>query len=293
MYRSAVATAKLIRPLLKRHFPDVKFSVTSSGGSVNIRWTDFPVDAAVCAIVDQYKSVSYDASGEILSGGNLFIFASGEWSPEMRAKLEAELPESVQRGDYEYLRHLQEIADKKYLETLGMHSPNGFRSRYMIENYMAVMDLPKCESHEIGSYTVQRIDGGYNLEYRGHRFYYADAETMIQNVYDGIHEIVEPILTPEQQKVVAEQESAVEDVQPAKTAEIISFAERKAKKIGDNLTPVDRLMMTQLSEYLSPKEMAQLIAAGTTIASLYSALADALESGLALADRSGDWVKRE
>lgn len=293
MYRSAVNTAKVIRPILKQQFPDVKFSVTSSGGSVNIRWTDFPVDAAVRAIVDQYNSVSYDASGEILSGGNLFIFASNEWSPEIRSEFEKEMPEGVQRGDYEYLRSLQEIADKKYLETLGMHSPNGFRARYMIENYMAVMNLPKCESREIGSYTVERIDGGYNLEYRGHHFHYTDAKTMIQDIYDGVYENVETILTPDQQKAVAEQESPVDVDQPTKTAEVISFAERKAKKIGDNLTPVERLMMTQLSEYLSPGEMAQLIAAGATIASLYSALADALESGRALADRSGDWVKRE
>lgn len=294
MYTSAVATAKVIRPILKQQFPGVKFSVNAKGGSVNIHWTDFPSDAAVRAIVDQYQDVSRDNySGEILSGGNLFIFAGNEFSAEMRAELEAELPEGVQRDHYEYWRYMQEIADKKYLETLGLQSSNGRRARDMIERYFLVEHLKKDESLEIGSYSVQRIDGGYDLEYLGHRFCYADAKKMIQDIYDGMHNDVEPILTPEQQRAIAEQEDALDVDQPAKTAEVISFAERKAKKIGDNLTPVDRLMMVQLADYLSPEEMAKLIAAGQTVSNLYSALADALESGRALADRSGDWVKRE
>lgn len=58
--RGGVFAAKNIRKLLKRTFPGVKFAVTSSYSTVNVRWTDGPEGAAVRATVDCFKEGSFD-----------------------------------------------------------------------------------------------------------------------------------------------------------------------------------------------------------------------------------------
>jgi hypothetical protein len=60
----AAATAAAIRIRLKREFPGIKFSVTSSnfsmGNSVDIHWTDGPRSKDVDSIVDQYQYGHFD-----------------------------------------------------------------------------------------------------------------------------------------------------------------------------------------------------------------------------------------
>lgn len=66
--------AKQLRDDLKAAFPGTKFWVTSKG-SINVSWIDGPTTRAVEAIADQYENVSRcEYSGEILSGGNTFVF---------------------------------------------------------------------------------------------------------------------------------------------------------------------------------------------------------------------------
>jgi hypothetical protein len=65
----AALTAKVIRQELKKVFPGVKFSVTSSifsgGDSVHIRWTDGPESKLVDRITKKYQSFSgMDYSGD-------------------------------------------------------------------------------------------------------------------------------------------------------------------------------------------------------------------------------------
>lgn len=61
---SLTAAAKNIRIELKRAFPKVKFSVTTSrfsmGNSIDVRWTDGPNSGQVDAIVNRYKGGSFD-----------------------------------------------------------------------------------------------------------------------------------------------------------------------------------------------------------------------------------------
>jgi len=56
--------AKEIRKLLKRHFPNTRFSVTSKGYSmgdnVRVSWTDGPTDADVTALISRYEYGSFD-----------------------------------------------------------------------------------------------------------------------------------------------------------------------------------------------------------------------------------------
>lgn len=86
-YRTAAETAREIRRALKQCFPGVKFSVRSSTGAVNVRWTDGPTQAAVDAVVQRFAQVRRDHEGEILCGGNLFVFTTRETSPELQARV--------------------------------------------------------------------------------------------------------------------------------------------------------------------------------------------------------------
>ena len=70
---------------LKAKFKGVKFSVRSGSGSINVSWTDFPTVEAVQEIANKYESVRYDEyTGEILCGGNTFVFTNNSWSDEMK-----------------------------------------------------------------------------------------------------------------------------------------------------------------------------------------------------------------
>ena len=75
-YTSAVDTAKTIRKDLKTIFPSIKFWVTSKN-SINVSWVDGPTKESVDAAVMRFRSVSYcEASGEVLSGGNTYVFTN-------------------------------------------------------------------------------------------------------------------------------------------------------------------------------------------------------------------------
>jgi hypothetical protein len=76
--------AKEIRQTLKKQFPLTKFSVRSKpysmGSSINVSWLDGPTKKEIEAIAQIKKQVSYDSCGEILSGGNQFVFCDRDYS---------------------------------------------------------------------------------------------------------------------------------------------------------------------------------------------------------------------
>ncbi|AJA41504.1 hypothetical protein AXJ14_gp185 [Geobacillus virus E3] len=122
-----VQVAKQIRKELKEKFPFVKFSVRSSrysgGSSVHVSWTDFPTQETVEKIVNKYKQVRYDEyTGEILSGGNLFVIAQNKWSDELRNKIETEMKnnysESYLSDPFGKMKAFNETAEKLYNEFL-------------------------------------------------------------------------------------------------------------------------------------------------------------------------------
>ena len=77
---------------LKAKFKGVKFSVRSGSGSINVSWTDFPTVEAVQEIANKYESVRYDEyTGEILCGGNTFVFTENSWSDEMKKSIKENL----------------------------------------------------------------------------------------------------------------------------------------------------------------------------------------------------------
>ncbi|MFD1428477.1 LPD29 domain-containing protein [Kroppenstedtia sanguinis] len=110
--------AKEIRKELKQRFPGVKFSVRSSrSGSITVSWSDFPTQERVEAVTGKYEEISRcEVTGEILSGGNLFVSASNEWTEGVRAEIESEMPEGIQRGDFEYWPAFHQVAERIYQE---------------------------------------------------------------------------------------------------------------------------------------------------------------------------------
>lgn len=94
-YISPKEIAIQIREELKEAFPRIKFSVTSEArGSVRVKWTDGPTPKAVEAITGKHGNVDRcDASGEILSGGNVFVNTSRDISPKAIARVDDHLCE--------------------------------------------------------------------------------------------------------------------------------------------------------------------------------------------------------
>ena len=102
------AAAKNCRILLKRAFPDTKFSVTvnrySGGSSMNVQWTDGPGSPAVSAIADRFSDGDFSGMDDSytyrrgpwtdLFGGEHFVFCRRDHSPEaLRAAIVAALPD--------------------------------------------------------------------------------------------------------------------------------------------------------------------------------------------------------
>jgi hypothetical protein len=117
-------TAKQIRKELKEKFPFTKFSVRCErSGSINVSWTDFPTEKAVEEVVSKYEQVQRcEVTGEILSGGNLFVFTRQEWTEEMKKKIVDEMHnnygESYLNDRACWYRAFNETAEKLYNEFL-------------------------------------------------------------------------------------------------------------------------------------------------------------------------------
>lgn len=111
--------AQEVRKELKKEFPGTKFSVRSNsysgGGSVNVRWTDFPTMKAVKEVTQKLESIHYDDyTGEILLGANYFIFENQDLSEELREKAKERIPENVPEHDHHYWinRALEEMYEE-------------------------------------------------------------------------------------------------------------------------------------------------------------------------------------
>ena len=103
---NTVERAREIRKELKIKFPGVKFSVRSKSSSITIRWTDFPTIEAVEEISKKYQSISYDEyTGEILCGGNIYVFTENTWSEDMKEAIKENIINRYSLNFYnEYVR---------------------------------------------------------------------------------------------------------------------------------------------------------------------------------------------
>lgn len=88
-------TAKLLRKELKMMFPKQKFSVRKrSVGAIDVSWTDGLSQEKVKPILQKHEWYQRDhATGDILRGGNTFVFDERRVSDANRKKVEKKLKE--------------------------------------------------------------------------------------------------------------------------------------------------------------------------------------------------------
>jgi len=83
-YISAADTAICVRAALKRHFPEIKFSVTSEnysmGCAVRVSWTDGPLGADVNKITSRYSFAGFDGMIDMEYSKDRWLSRDGEMS---------------------------------------------------------------------------------------------------------------------------------------------------------------------------------------------------------------------
>jgi hypothetical protein len=96
-YPNQTLAAKNIRRELKKHFPNIKFSVTSKsysmGDNVNVTWTNGPAKAKVEAITNKYQYGWFDGMTDCYNsnndpfnnvfGGTKHLFTDRKYSDEV------------------------------------------------------------------------------------------------------------------------------------------------------------------------------------------------------------------
>jgi hypothetical protein len=108
MYQSLVEKAKEIRKILKVNFPGVKFSVRKSTHcSIDVSYSDAIPVKQVEEHVRQFESIDRcEVTGEILAGGNDFIFVNREISKDNQETIKEMVikafPKPDSYTDYEY-----------------------------------------------------------------------------------------------------------------------------------------------------------------------------------------------
>ena len=79
--------AKEIRKILKANFKNTKFSVRSKN-SINIEWTNGPTKRQVEKLVNKFEVYQRcEATGEILAGGNTFIFCTRNITEDIKIRI--------------------------------------------------------------------------------------------------------------------------------------------------------------------------------------------------------------
>lgn len=130
--------AKEIRKELKEKFPATKFSVRSSnysgGGSVTVRWTDFPTVDAVKKVTEKHESYRRDyATGEILMGGNYFVFEKQEISDDLKKKVEERMPEGSEDENPMTINYwFNDTMNEMYEEVKGLYEGEHHHKRNRI-----------------------------------------------------------------------------------------------------------------------------------------------------------------
>ncbi|MFB8426434.1 LPD29 domain-containing protein [Priestia megaterium] len=145
IYEYATETAKKIKKELKKAFPKMKFSVTSSkyagGSSVYVKWIDGPMDEEVKSITNKFKgasvditdmkvSKSYEYEGKFYNGAD-FVNTSRKLSTEYKAKIVAHaktIYEGLNEYEFGYYQKLIN-AEKDLLQSESNSIENHFEEK--------------------------------------------------------------------------------------------------------------------------------------------------------------------
>ena len=174
---------------LKAKFKGVKFSVRSGSGSINVSWTDFPTVEAVQEIANKYESVSYDEyTGEILCGGNTFVFTNNSWSDEMKETIKEnliikygiEFYNEYIENSYDGFRYEKEAYNELYKKSLEVAADTEEKEEPKAEDKKVLYSNEEVQIIEKGKTTRIYFNGKPSEEIRnsikalGFRFYKND-----------------------------------------------------------------------------------------------------------------------
>ena len=174
---------------LKAKFKGVKFSVRSGSGSINVSWTDFPTVEAVQEIANKYESVRYDEyTGEILCGGNTFVFTNNSWSDEMKKSIKEnliikygiELYNEYIENSYDCFRYEKEAYKELYKKSLEVAADTEEKEEPKAEDKKVLYSNEEIQIIEKGKTTRIYFNGKPSEEIRnsikalGFRFFKND-----------------------------------------------------------------------------------------------------------------------
>jgi len=111
----------MIRKELKHYFPNTKFSVRghkySGGSSINISWSDGPMQNEVDAITKRFQGASFDGMIDLKSYHNSFVILDGAELPtEVHFGADFVFTDRKVSAEYkaELVEKFEEITGKKY-----------------------------------------------------------------------------------------------------------------------------------------------------------------------------------
>ena len=229
---------------LKNKFKGVKFSVRSGSSSITVRWTDFPTVEAVQEIANKYESVRYDEyTGEILCGGNTFVFTENSWSDDMKKAIKENLiikygikfyNECIENS-YDGFRYEKEAYNELYKKSLEVAADTEEKEEPKAEDKKVLYSNEEIQIIEKGKTTRIYFNGKPSEEIRnsikalGFRFFKNDG------FYWGIYSnktTLEAIKEALQVEDVEEIENTIEDLkQVEQVEEVKNIKEEKTDQI--------------------------------------------------------------
>ena len=174
---------------LRNKFKGVKFSVRSGSSSITVRWTDFPTVEAVQEIANKYESVRYDEyTGEILCGGNTFVFTENSWSDDMKKAIKENIINrfglsfynEYVKNSYDGFRYEKEAYNELYKKSLEVAADTEEKEEPKAEDKKVLYSNEEIQIIEKGNTTRIYFNGKPSEEIRnsikalGFRFYKND-----------------------------------------------------------------------------------------------------------------------
>ena len=234
---------------LKKEFKGVKFSVRSGSGSINVSWTDFPTVAAVEEIANKYESVRYDEyTGEVLCGGNTFVFTNNSWSDAMKEQIKEnlitkygiEFYNEYIENSYEGFRYKNEAYEELYKESLEVAADTEEKEEPKTEEKKILFSNDEVQVAEVGKTTRIYFNGKPDEETRnnikalGFRFFKNDGfywgiytnKTTLEAIKEALQikdvervDDLETIIQHEQEYINQVLKEEVKEVEPIEIAE--------------------------------------------------------------------------
>ena len=149
-----VEVAKIVRAMLKRTFPEVKFSVRSSrysgGSSIDVNWTDGPMTSEVKQVVSYFDGAEFDGMIDLKS-----YKGDKEWRGEtVRFGVDFIQPHR------DYSRGMLEDAVAKVAKDFGIETPevrDGYSGAYIHDPVGAFVGN---SSQRIGDLVYRLLESG-------------------------------------------------------------------------------------------------------------------------------------